>query len=109
MIALKPRHDGAQRRSFSVHDLLRILDGGTLHPVVARRAGVLRIGGLTYDESRSALRSWLSDVLKDTLVYIDKLVDQVYRVYNPIVDVKAADKLRAVSRFMVAMGDLVLS
>lgn len=38
---------------------------------LARKAGVKRISGLIYDETRSALREFLEDVLRDASTYCE--------------------------------------
>ena len=38
---------------------------------LARRGGVKRISGLMYDESRSVLQDFLSNVVKDAVIYTD--------------------------------------
>lgn len=38
---------------------------------LARRGGVKRISGLIYDEARQVLKSFLTDVIRDTVVYVE--------------------------------------
>jgi histone H4 len=38
---------------------------------LARRAGVKRISGLVYEDSNAALRSYLSDLVRDTITFAE--------------------------------------
>lgn len=56
---------------------------------LARRGGVKRISGLIYDESRAALRTFLENVIRDTVAYTEHsrrktvtALDVVYALKN---------------------------
>jgi histone H4 len=66
----KGTYHGAVRMRKVLRDNIQ----GVTQPAIrrlARRGGVKRLSGIVYDVSRALLRSFLEDVVKDSLTYMD--------------------------------------
>lgn len=63
-------HTGFKRRVNRAKDNVQ----GITKPAIrrlARRGGVKRISGLVYEETRSVLKEWLHNIIKDATTYMD--------------------------------------